>query len=172
MRADLSRFPVFVLVASAVVLGGALLSQYWGGLAPCELCLLQRWPWAAAMIISLVAIMVSSRAALPWVALLLAAVFAVGSAFAFYHVGVEKHWFAGPNACTGAATAADTVEALKARILGQMPVRCDEPAWSLWGISLAGWNLLASLVMGGSCLAVFWWQRRPGGRAVMRGEIA
>jgi len=172
MRADHHRFPVFVLVASAVVLGGALLSQYWGGLAPCELCLLQRWPWLAAIVISLVAIMVGRRAALPWVALLLAAVFAVGSAFAFYHVGVEKHWFAGPNACTGAATAADTVEALKARILGQMPVRCDEPAWMLWGISLAGWNLLASLVAGSSCLAVFWRSRRPGERAEMRGEIA
>ena len=172
MRDDPRRFPVFVLVASAAVLGGALLSQYWGGLAPCELCLLQRWPWLAAIVISLVAIMVGSRAALPWVALLLAAVFAVGSAFAFYHVGVEKHWFAGPNACTGAATAADTVEALKARILGQMPVRCDEPAWMLWGISLAGWNLLASLVAGSSCLAVFWRSRRPGERAEMRGEIA
>jgi len=172
MRADLRRFPVFVLVVSAVVLGGALLSQYWGGLAPCELCLLQRWPWAAAIIISLVAIIAGSRAALPWVALLLTAVFAVGSAFAFYHVGVEKHWFAGPNACTGAATAADTVEALKARILGQMPVRCDEPAWMMWGISLAGWNLLASLVMGGSCLALSWRQRRPGGRAETRGKIA
>src|SRR6516165_3793541 len=172
MRADPRRFPVFVLVASAAVLGGALLSQYWGGLAPCELCLLQRWPWAAAIIISLVAIMVGSRAALPWVALLLAAVFAVGSAVAFYHVGVEKHWFAGPTTCTGAANAADTVEALKARILGQMPVRCDEPAWMLWGISLAGWNLLASLVAGGSCLAVFWRQRRRGGRAAVRGEIA
>jgi len=172
MRADLRRFPVFVLVVSAVVLGGALLSQYWGGLAPCELCLLQRWPWAAAITISLVAIMVGSRTALPWVALLLAAVFAVGSALAFYHVGVEKHWFAGPNACTEAATGADTVEALKARILGQMPVRCDEPAWMLWGISLAGWNLLASLVAGSSCLAVFWRSRRPGERAEMRGEIA
>ena len=172
MRADLRRFPVFVLVVSAVVLGGALLSQYWGGLAPCELCLLQRWPWAAAITISLVAIMVGSRTALPWVALLLAAVFAVGSALAFYHVGVEKHWLAGPNACTGAATAADTVEALKARILGQMPVRCDEPAWSLWGISLAGWNLLASLVMGSLSFAFFLRLRRPGGRAEMHGEIA
>jgi disulfide bond formation protein DsbB len=149
----------------AAVLSGALLSQYWGGLAPCELCLLQRWPWAAAIVISLIAIIVGSRAALPWITLLLAAVFAVGSALACYHVGVEKHWFAGPNACTGAATAADTVESLKASILGHMPVRCDEPAWSLWGISLAGWNLLASLLMGGSCLAVFWRLRRPRRRA-------
>jgi disulfide bond formation protein DsbB len=172
MRADPRRFPVFVLVASAAVLGGALISQYWGGLVPCELCLLQRWPWAVAIIISLIAIAVGSRSALPWVALLLAAVFAVGSALALYHVGVEKHWFAGPNACTGTATAADTVEALKARILGQTPVRCDEPAWSLWSISLAGWNLLASLVMGSSCLAVFWLLRRPQRRSEIRRGVA
>jgi disulfide bond formation protein DsbB len=169
MRADPVRFPVLVLLVSTGVLGGALLSQYWGGLAPCELCLFQRWPWAAAIVIALIAIMVGSRSALPWVALLLAAVFAIGSALAFYHVGVEQHWFTGPSACTGAATAADTVEALKARILGQTPVRCDEPAWLLWGISLAGWNLLA---MTASCIAAFKWLRHPRQRPGMRRGIA
>jgi disulfide bond formation protein DsbB len=168
-------FPVFVLAASAAVLGGALLSQYWGGLAPCELCLLQRWPWAVAIVISFVATMVGSRPALPcsrpalpWVALLLAVVFAIGTALALYHVGVERHWFAGPSACSGAATAADTLEALKAQILRQQPVRCDEVAWSLWEISLAGWNLLASLVMAGGCLAMFLHSRGPLRRAGMR----
>src|SRR4029077_10356584 len=165
MGAEPVRFPIFVLAASVAVLGGALASQYWGGLAPCELCVLQRWPWVVSIVISAIAIRVSGRLALSWVALTLAAVFAVSGALAFYHVGVEQHWFAGPTACTGAATAADTVEALKARILGQMPVRCAAPAWSLWGISLAGWNLLASLVMAGSCLAVFARRRRVRRRA-------
>jgi disulfide bond formation protein DsbB len=172
MSVDLVRFPAAVLVASVVVLGTALLSQYWGGLAPCELCLLQRWPWVAAIAISLIAIFGGSRPALPWVALLLSVVFAIGCGLAFYHVGVEKHWFAGPEACTGAATAADTVEALRARILGQMPVRCEEPAWSLWGISMAGWNLLASVLMAGGCLAAFLQLRRPRRRAGMRQGMA
>jgi len=161
-------FTVFVLGASAVVLGGALLSQYWGGLAPCELCLLQRSPWAVAIVIGFVATMVGSRPAFPWVALLLAAVFVVSSGLALYHVGVEQHWFAGPTACSAAATAADTVEALKAQILRQQPVRCDEPAWSLWGISLAGWNLLASLVMTGCCVAAYLQSRGSWGRAEFR----
>jgi len=172
MNADLVRFPAAVLAASIAVLGAALLSQYWGGLAPCELCLLQRWPWAAAIAISLISIIDGSRSALHWVALLLSVVFAVGCGLAFYHVGVEKHWFAGPEACTGAATAADTVEALRARILGQMPVRCDELAWSLWGISMAGWNLLASVMMAGGCLAAFVQLRRPRRRAGMRQGMA
>jgi disulfide bond formation protein DsbB len=155
MTGPLRGFTAFVLAASAVVLGAALLSEHWGGLAPCELCLLQRWPWGVAIVISFVATMVGSRAAVSWVALLLAVVFAVGSALAFFHVGVERHWFAGPAACSGAATAADTVEALKAQILRQQPVRCDEVPWSFWGVSLAGWNLLASLIMTGCCVTAF-----------------
>src|SRR6266576_1390408 len=168
MSLSTRAFAGFVLIASALVLGTALLSQHWGGLVPCELCLLQRWPWGAAIVIAFIAAMVGSRPALPWVALLLAAVFVVSGGLAFYHVGVEQHWFAGPTACSGAATAADTLEALKAQILHQQPVRCDEPAWSLWGISLAGWNLLASLVMGGICLAAFSRLRRPSLRGAMR----
>lgn len=160
-------FTAFVLAAGAVVLGAALVLQHWGGLAPCELCLLQRWPWGVAIVISFVATMAGSRPALPWVALLLAAVFAISSALAFYHAGVEYHWFAGPSACSGPTTA-DSVEALKAQILRQQPVRCDEPAWSLWGISLAGWNLAASVIMTGCCLAAFFQSRAPRQRAGMR----
>src|SRR5260370_42153835 len=90
-------FAGFVLAAGAIVLGTALLSEYWGGLAPCELCLLQRWPWAAAIVISLVAVLVGDRPALPWVALILGLVFAGSSAFAFYDVAVEQSRVAGPS---------------------------------------------------------------------------
>jgi disulfide bond formation protein DsbB len=146
-------FPIFVLLASAAVLGAVLVSQYWGGLMPCELCLKERWPWAAALVVAFVAALVGSRPALPWVALLLAAVFAISSGLAFYHLGVEQHWFAGPSACTAAAGTPKTLAALAAQLAHQQPVRCDEPAWSLFGVSLAGWNLVASLLMIGICVA-------------------
>jgi disulfide bond formation protein DsbB len=146
-------FPIFVLVTSAVVLATVLLAQYWGGLAPCELCLYERWPWDAAVVLSLVATVAGSRAALPWLALLLALVFVAGAGLAFYHVGVEQHWFAGPSACTAGATPT-SLDALKAQLMRQQPVRCDEPAWTLVGVSLAGWNCLGSLAMTGVCLMV------------------
>ena len=154
-------FAGFVLMASAVVLGTALLSQYWGGLAPCELCLLQRWPWAAAIAISLVALVAGGRPVLPWVALVLAVVFALSAIFAFYHVGVEQHWFAGPSACTASSGGAMTLEDMKRQILGTAPVLCDRVQWSLFGVSLAGWNLLASLGMVLICTGTFRRTRRP-----------
>src|SRR5579863_9829279 len=148
-------FAGFALVASATVLGAALASQYWGGLAPCELCLLQRWPWAAAIAISLVALVAGNRPALPWVAVALALVFALGAAFAFYHVGVEQHWFAGPSTCTASGGGATTLEEMKRQILGTAPVLCDRVQWSLMGVSLAGWNLFASIGMAAICAVVF-----------------
>jgi disulfide bond formation protein DsbB len=153
-------FPGFVLMASVVVLGAALLSQYWGGLAPCELCLLQRWPWVAAIAIALVALIVGSRPALPWVALVLAIIFGAGAVLAFYHVGVEQHWFAGPSACT-ASGGAQTLEEMKRQILGTPPVLCDRVQWSLLGVSLAGWNLLASLAMAATCVVAAARAHRP-----------
>ena len=163
MRGEWRRFPVFVLVTSAVVMTVVLLAQYWGGLAPCELCLTERWPWDAAIVVAFVAAMVGSRAAQPWVALVLALVFAVGAALAVYHVGVERHWFAGPSACTAGPTPT-TLEGLKAQLMHQQPVRCDEPSWTLFGISLAGWNLLGSVVMAAICTVVFVRTRRRAAR--------
>jgi disulfide bond formation protein DsbB len=154
MAVTTRTFAGFVLVVSAAVLGAALLSQYWGGLMPCELCLRQRWPWAAAITIAIVVLLVGDRAALPWVALVFGIVFAVGASFAFYHVGVEQHWFAGPSACTASGTGhAKTVEEMKRLIMNSAPVQCDEVQWSLFGVSMAGWNLVASLAMVASCIA-------------------
>jgi disulfide bond formation protein DsbB len=169
MRGGGRAFPIFVLVTSAAVIAAVLLSQYWGGLAPCELCLTERWPWDVAIVVSFVAAMVGSRAALPWVALLLALIFAIGAALGGYHVGVEQHWFAGPSACAAAGTPA-TLDALKAQLMHQQPVRCDEPAWTLFGISLAGLNFLGSLTMTGVCLAVFIRVRAAGRAASVRGS--
>ena len=143
-----------VLAASVIVLGTALLSQYWGGLLPCELCLLQRWPWWIAIGIAVAAWLIGDRLALVIPALLLAIVFLTSAGIAFYHVGVEQHWFAGPTACTSSIGGnATTIEELRRQLEATPPVMCDHVQWSLFGISLAGWNLLASLLLAAFC---FW----------------
>ena len=73
--------------------------------------------------------------------------FLADAALSFYHVGVEHHWFEGPTACTGPVTKAKTIAELKAQIMNQQAVRCDIPQWTLFGISLAGFNLLAALAL-------------------------
>src|ERR1700722_16057633 len=98
MVLTISQFAGAVLAASVAVLGAALLSQYWGGLAPCELCLLQRWPWRIAIVLAAVAWLTGDRGSLSSVALVFVLVFFVSAGLGFYHLGVEQHWFAGPVA--------------------------------------------------------------------------
>jgi disulfide bond formation protein DsbB len=152
MQVSTRSFGGFVVLASGAVLGAALLSQFWGGLAPCELCLMERWPWDAALIIALAALVIGRPDRVRWVALGLAMVFAASAALAFYHVGVEQHWFAGPSACTASNTSATSIAELRKQILGHQAVPCDQSQWSLFGVSLAGWNLVASLIMTALCL--------------------
>jgi len=141
-----------LLVASVAVVGGALLFQYVGGLEPCELCLYQRWPYYAAIAATGVALLSGGERAMEAVIALCGLLFAASAVLALYHVGVEHHLFAGPTACTGSLTGASSVEALTAQLLARRPVNCDEPAWRLFGISLAGWNLVASALIAAFCL--------------------
>ena len=141
------QFALLILLASVAVLGAALLFEHVGGLAPCTLCLYERWPWEATIALSMVALLAGDRASTPWVIALCGVIFLAGAGLGFYHAGVEQKWFAGPTSCSGSFGTADTVEALKAQIMGQKPVRCDEIPWSMLGISMAGWNAILSLVM-------------------------
>jgi disulfide bond formation protein DsbB len=154
---DLSRRPerlaLVVALASAGLLAGAFAFEHIGGLAPCVLCLYQRWPHALAIVFGIAAFAVwprnSGAAAL---ALGLAALgLFVGAAIAAYHVGVEQRWWTGPMACgaTGPSlSSAMTAEALRKALLAAPVVRCDEIAWSLFGLSMAAYNFIASLALG------------------------
>ena len=145
------QFAGAVLAVSVAVLGAALASQYWGGLDPCELCLAERWPWWGAIVISAAVWLSGNRLSLTASASALALVFLVSAGLGFYHAGVELHWFAGPSACTAGDTAATSIDALRAQLIGKQPVMCDQVQWSLFDISLAGWNGLASLALAGFC---------------------
>ena len=131
-------------LGSAAVLAGAFTFQYIGGLAPCQLCLWQRWPHAAAVVIGGLAVVLGTRL-LP----LLGALAALTTAgIAAFHVGVEQKWWEGLASCTaGSIEGISTADLLNPAIIVAPPVRCDEIAWQLAGISMAGWNMILSLVL-------------------------
>ena len=131
-------------LGSAAVLAGAFAFQYIGGLAPCQLCLWQRWPHAAAVVIGGLAVVLGTRL-LP----LLGALAALTTAgIAAFHVGVEQKWWEGLASCTaGSIKGISTADLLNPAIIVAPPVRCDEIAWQLAGISMAGWNMILSLVL-------------------------
>ena len=140
---------LMVLAASAAILLGAFAFQYIGGLQPCILCWWQRYPYMGAIVLSLAAAAIApTQPPLARVLLgLSAVVFLVGAGIAVFHVGVEQHWWAGTAECGANFGPAGSVDELRRRLLAQNVVRCDDIAWSLFGISMAGYNFLLSLAL-------------------------
>jgi disulfide bond formation protein DsbB len=132
------------------LLGGALGSQYLGGLHPCEMCYWQRWPHAAAIVLAALAFTsaATTRRA-QYLTLLAASAIAVSGAIGLYHAGVEAGIFEGVTTCTSLATGGSTADLLK-QISKAPLIRCDQVQFSFLGISMAGWNAILSL--GGAAL--------------------
>lgn len=137
--------------------------QLIGGLQPCILCLYQRWPYWILLVLSALAILVARRAGargLAAFAALCALVFLAGAGIAGFHVGVEAGWWQGLAACGGAVNDAGlSIDELREKLFATPIVRCDEVAWSLFGISMAGWNFLASIVFAAAsteAATIFW----------------
>lgn len=151
MHSEVRLLAGFCVAAGTGMLGGALAFQHLGGLSPCVLCLYQRWPWLAVICLGVLALVLASKPTMSK-ALLGLAVLAmlIGAGIAAFHVGVEQHWWAGTSECGGLTGKATTIEDLKRQLMATPVTRCDEVAWSMAGISMAGWNMILSL--GGAVL--------------------
>ena len=141
---------LIALLLPIALLGGALGSQYFGGLHPCEMCYWQRWPHAAAILLAALAFTALAESGRSRSLTLLAALaIAVSGAIGVYHAGVEAKIFEGFTQCTATGKGLSAADLLKQ--ITQAPlVRCDEVQWRFLGISMAGWNAILSL--GGAAL--------------------
>lgn len=136
---------LIALLVPSALLGGALISQYVGGLYPCEMCMWQRWPHLLAIILSLAAFAAGSRVPLSLTLTALAAAsIASSGVIGAFHAGVEYGWWEGLSACAIPATGGST-QALLDSIMSAPLTRCDVAPWSMFGISLAGYNAILSL---------------------------
>lgn len=138
----MSRKALVLLAAagSAALLLGAFGFQFIGELAPCKMCIWQRYPHAAAIAIGAAALALPGRI-LP----LLGALAAVATAgIGAFHAGVERGWWEGPTTCTSGDIRGLTSEQLMEQIMSAPLVRCDDIPWEMLGLSMAGWNAVIS----------------------------
>jgi len=138
----------------AALLGGAYIGQYFFHLIPCEMCWWQRYAHFAALGLAVLGLLRPSAKLLTSLAGL---AILVGGLIGLYHAGVEYGWWAGITACTSEIKLGDDP---LAAIMAAPMIRCDQVQWSLFGISLAGFNFLISVP---AALLVFALQRRGNG---------
>jgi disulfide bond formation protein DsbB len=126
----------------------AFVLQYGWGLAPCNLCVWERYPYGVALLAALLGPVLGR----PRLGLAIAGLALLGNAgLSAYHVGVEEGIFALPEGCIVTGTA-DSVEALRAQ-LAQATPRCDQVSAQWLGLSLAAWNAVLALLLSALALA-------------------
>jgi disulfide bond formation protein DsbB len=140
--ARMTRIPVrlaaaLVALAAAIALGVAFSEEWWGGLVPCALCLVERWPFRIAICFGVLGMLLP-----PWlgrVALacaLLAGLAAVGAAGT--HVGVEFGWWPSPLPECAAPKFAEGSIADRLRSMPARPSKpCDDPVYPVEAIPLS-----------------------------------
>lgn len=165
-----------LLLAALMLIGAgalviALIGEHVFGIEPCVLCLYQRVPYV------LVALVAAGGLVLPLspqmrgrAVVLCALVLATGAALAFYSVGVEERWWAGVAGCEGTipsiATGQDLQDLLRQSAGGRRA--CSENVWRLFGVSLAGYNVLVQAAVALASLVGFWRLSGPRQPAVQR----
>ncbi|MDD3019648.1 MAG: disulfide bond formation protein B [Alphaproteobacteria bacterium] len=139
---------IFIAGISVLSLAAAFISQFGFGLKPCDLCLIQRVPFALNAGLGLI-----GMACLGWTRTVIGLsglFFLINSGVAFYHSGVERHWWKGFSGCS-TPDMSGSIEDLMARIQSTDVTRCDEIPWDLFGLSMANYNVMMCLGLGVAC---------------------
>ena len=143
---------ITALILALAMLATAWSFQLFAHLNPCHLCLKQRDVYWIAVGVSLVAsvwaIFTGAKGPPRVFSFVLFAIFATGAAIAFFHAGVELKWWPGPESCTAShdEISIDQMAAFLAGAVTKAP-QCDIAAWRMWGISMAGYNAIASAIL-------------------------
>ena len=145
------RAALAITAVAAATLAGAWFFQLVLDIRPCPLCLEQRYAYYLAIplgaLVAFAAARDAPRAVLVAGLAILAAA-ALGNAWlGAYHAGVEWHFWQGPTDCTGEIGNLGSAGNLLQRLDTVKVIRCDEVQWRFLGLSLAGYNVLISLLM-------------------------
>jgi disulfide bond formation protein DsbB len=153
-RSETDPAPTAALAIAAIAaatLAGAWFFQLVLDIRPCPLCLEQRYAYYLAVpfgaLVALAAIRGAPRALIYAGLAILALVALYNAGLGAYHAGVEWGFWPGPTECTGPVLDLGKAGSLFDNLDKVKVIRCDEVQWRFLGLSLAGYNVLISLVM-------------------------
>jgi disulfide bond formation protein DsbB len=144
---------VLLTLICAGVVGTAYIMQHVFDVKACQLCYYERYVYLAAGGIALFSLFfVSKRFHLPIINFALGVIFFGGFLLASYHVAIQQHWVSTPSFCaSNDFSSFESVDSLRAQLMQTPFVRCDQITWSLFGLSLAAYNAIFSLILALAC---------------------
>jgi disulfide bond formation protein DsbB len=153
---------LLILAACAGALAFVFIMQYGFGYKPCELCWLQRLPYAAAICYAGVAVYEFHCGRPAHASLYICAIlFFIGACLAFFHTGIEQHWWLQEaeqsTGCMIIPLKGASAEIMRMKLLQTLASRCDVVTWTFLNFSMANWNILASSFL---CIFSLWTAKR------------
>jgi disulfide bond formation protein DsbB len=140
------HFLSLAMMASAGALVIALIAQYGYGLYPCEICSYQRIPYGGVLLFGGCAVAIGG-----WkrshISYLFSVIFLCSAALAFYHTGIEQHWWRAATSCGGHQPMPSSLTELNLSLANAIPKACDEIDWTLLGLPMSVYNIVVSLML-------------------------
>ena len=142
---------LLVTLIAAATIAGAWFFQLVLEILPCPLCLEQRYAYYLAIPLGVLTAFAARSSAprpllLAGLAILALATLA-NAGLGTYHAGVEWGVWKGPTDCSGPVVNLGNAADLLSKLDTVKVVRCDEVQWRFLGLSLAGYNVLISLLL-------------------------
>lgn len=135
------------LIYSVATLSAVFISEYGFDLKPCVLCIYQRWPYAVAITVFILWAIFHKKIGAVYAQALMAISFLTTAGIGAYHVGVEQGWWQGTSECGADTSVALSLDELKKQLMSAPLTKCNEVAWEMFGISMAGYNFIFATLM-------------------------
>lgn len=145
---------IIVALASLGALIFAFTLQYGFDIQPCVLCLWQRVPLGLAFALGITACIWRPYGRHARILLSLCGfAYFINVGLAFFHTGVEQHWWEGTRGCAITPLHGTTVQDWKEQLMSTVVGHCDQISWTFFGFSMANWNILFSSALAIFCIA-------------------
>ena len=148
MNIILNKYILINLIASFLILTTVYILQYFFNMAPCDMCIKERYPYYIIGILAVINIFIDSNQILKnlIIKILFIATSFFGFIYSIYHVGIERKFWIGSSECSSQNTALD-IETLSAQLMNTPIIRCDEATLLFNLISIAELNVVAMTLL-------------------------
>lgn len=139
-------FAIFILAVALATLSTTLIAEHFFDKEPCPFCLYQRIPFLLTGFLAIIILFLRRPSTLtPHIFMLCGLIYLSGSGLAIYHVGLERLWWS--SECSGSLSQNVTLEELRASLMQKAERSCDDVNWSIFGVSLATYNVFFSSIL-------------------------
>ena len=146
MNRILNNWPALLFLLSTIAIVSALTAEYIFELAPCPMCLKQRYPYYVIIIITIF-FYILKRFRHIWLFILSQLAIFYGLFYSVWHVGIEQKILMGPVSCSGTLTNTNSIQDLKEQISNQSIINCSDISWTILGLSAASINSILLLLI-------------------------